>query len=41
MGKEQLYTINGAIFTAVFNFIRSILIRFVYFKKFLKFQSQS
>ena len=41
MGKEQVNTINGADFIAVFNFIRSILIRFWYFKKFLQFQSQS
>ena len=41
MGKEQENTVNGASFTAFFNFIRSILIRFWYFKKFLQFQSQS
>ena len=39
MGKEQENTVNGASFTAFFNFIRSILIRFWYFKKFLQFQS--
>jgi len=45
--RTEIWARNNFILSMVlflqqfFNFIRSILIRFVYFKKFLKFQSQS
>ena len=41
MGKEQVYTINGASFTAVFELYSVNFDPILVFQKFLQFQSKS